>query len=213
MSRAGPQYLIVATSGFGDAVNANVPGTYTVDNPRAATIIHPTQDGDEVEGFEATPLMLGGKQWMAAAPWATLDANALARTAFFHHATLTANHGDEPRVLKLMGAVRRDQMLTGLITPVRLAPTSAPFKIAPIAMSSRSRSSSRASISRSSRHLGLKAVFDLANWLEQDAAEIVRDADLERHQPGLEGQPRPRPNGAARIFSISLLCRECRCAP
>jgi len=59
----------------------------------------------------ATPLKLSGKQWTAAKPWSTLPQNILDRTAFFHHSTGTANHGELGRVLELFGALRRGQWL------------------------------------------------------------------------------------------------------
>jgi hypothetical protein len=124
---SAPTYLIVATSSYGDAVNANAPGTYVDDSPGAAHVVHPTTDGlTPMPGFAAADLTLGGKTYVAAEVWAGSKTNPTAfpglssalkaRTAFFHHATLTANHGDEPRVLKLMGAVRRDEMLTSFIS-------------------------------------------------------------------------------------------------
>lgn len=110
-----PTYLIVATSGAGDAMNANAPGTY--EDPG---IVHPCEDErpDQIlPGFEAANLQLGGTTVKAAKVWAdNLSADVRSRATFFHHATLTANHGDEPRVLKLMGAVRRDEMLASLIS-------------------------------------------------------------------------------------------------
>jgi Protein of unknown function (DUF1501) len=101
------QYLIVSASSMGDPINCNCPGTY-----EAPEIIHPMQP--EVA---ATPLQLGDKMYQAAKPWATIEAGGalqaatLARTAFFHHSTRTTVHGDQPKVMKLLGATARGEMM------------------------------------------------------------------------------------------------------
>ena len=101
-----PQYLILATSGGGDPLNANVPGCYV--NPN---IYHP-----------ADPLMAptnmtfgGGTTAQAALPWTQMAPSILSRTCFFHHGTYTNAHGDAPKVNRLMGAIQRQEMLVSLI--------------------------------------------------------------------------------------------------
>ena len=101
------QYLIVSTSSAGDPINCNVPGTY-----EAPAIIHPNQP-------TMAPAMvnLGGKTYGAALPWASTDtggalaAATLARTAFFHHTTRSTVHGDQPKVMKLLGALQGGEMV------------------------------------------------------------------------------------------------------
>ena len=101
------QYLIVSCSSMGDPINCNCPGTY-----EAPEIIHPNQP-------EMTPTMLqlGDKAYKVAKPWATTDAGGAmtpqiyARTSFFHHSTRTTVHGDQPKVMKLLGATNRGEML------------------------------------------------------------------------------------------------------
>jgi hypothetical protein len=108
------QYLILSASSMGDPLNCNCPGTY-----EATDIIHPTQT--EVE---ATQLTIGGKTYGAALPWADpsvtgsdgtskgqLASTTLARTAFIHHRTGTTVHGDQPKVMKLLGDTSGGEML------------------------------------------------------------------------------------------------------
>jgi Protein of unknown function (DUF1501) len=98
------QYLILSTSSLGDPLNANVPGTYEFpdiahgDDPRVA----------------ATPLQLGQNTYMAAQLWSTLPQWVLDRTSFFHHATLTNNHPNLPKVMRLMGATAGQEMLPSI---------------------------------------------------------------------------------------------------
>ena len=105
-NRDAAQYLIWATSGSGDPSNANVPGTY--DDPGIA---HPLD-----AAMAPTPMTLSGKTYTAARPWATLPQALLEQTCFFHHTTLTNSHANEGKVLKLMGAVKRQEMLVSLIS-------------------------------------------------------------------------------------------------
>jgi hypothetical protein len=107
MAKEKLQYLIMSTSSSGDPMNCNVPGTY-----EAAPIIHPTQ-----ATMAATMVTLGGKQYGAALPWAdtavggALQAATLARTAFFHHTTRSTVHGDQPKVMKLLGGLTGGEMV------------------------------------------------------------------------------------------------------
>ena len=95
------QYLIVSTSSMGDPISCNCPGTY--DNPAA---IHPQQ-----AQMAPTPIQFGSKQYTAAQPWSKLSDAVRARTSFFHHVTLANNHGDQPKVMRLMGATSGGEML------------------------------------------------------------------------------------------------------
>ncbi len=102
-----PQFLILSTSYLGDGLNANVPGTYEdlniAHNPPGPTMA-------------PTSLMLGGQSYTAAAPWATLPPQVLARTCFFHHATNTSVHSEASEVLKLNGAIVGDDMLVATLS-------------------------------------------------------------------------------------------------
>ena len=85
-----PQFLVLSTSSAGDPVNANVPGTYD-----DADIRHSADPA-----MAKTNLRLGGKQVAAAKPWAALPQTVLDRTSFFHHATLTNAHPNQPKVMR-----------------------------------------------------------------------------------------------------------------
>jgi hypothetical protein len=100
-AREKSQYLIVSASSAGDPINCNCPGSYV--DPAA---IHPEQPE-----MAPSAVQLGGGTFTAAAPWATLAPEVLARTNFFHHVTLAFTHGDQPKVMRLMGATSRGEML------------------------------------------------------------------------------------------------------
>jgi hypothetical protein len=104
-----PQYLILSMSANGDALNANVPGTYDLPAEFAAGSINHSDPSDM--SMAATSLTISGQKWTAAKPWSTLPQSILDRTVFFHHLTGTANHGELGRVLELFGALRRGQWL------------------------------------------------------------------------------------------------------
>ncbi len=101
------QYLVMSTSSSGDPLNCNVPGTY-----EAPEIIHPLQPT-----VAATTLNLGGRSYGAALPWAGTDVGGaltpatLARTGFFHYSTRSTVHGDQPKVMKLLGGTSRSEMM------------------------------------------------------------------------------------------------------
>lgn len=99
-----PQYVLLLTSGQGDPLNANVPGTY--EDPG---IYHPA---DPLMASKA--MTIGGRTLNAATPWADLPSSLASRTAFFHHGTYTNSHGDHARVNRVMGAVQRQEMLVSL---------------------------------------------------------------------------------------------------
>ena len=110
-SKEKAQYLILSTSGAGDPVNANVPGTYVL-----PAIAHPADPA-----MAKTSFQLGAATVEAALPWSTLPQPVLNRTTFFHHATLTNNHGNQPKVMRLMGATKRQEMLVSMYAS-QLAP-------------------------------------------------------------------------------------------
>jgi len=105
------QFIILATSGSGDPINANVPGMYL--DPQ---ISHPADPS-----MAPTNLTLGGQSYTAALPWAMLPQSVLDRTSFFHLMTNTPVHPKEPEVLKLMGAIYQSEMLPSVLAK-QLAP-------------------------------------------------------------------------------------------
>jgi hypothetical protein len=101
------QYLVISTSSNGDPLNCNAPGTY-----EAPEIIHPQQ-----ATVATTPVTLGGQTYGAALPWAStgvggaLTPETLARAGFFHYSTRSTVHGDQPKVMKLLGLTSRSEMM------------------------------------------------------------------------------------------------------
>ena len=117
------QYLILSTSAGGDTLNANVPGAY--DEP---SVIHPLDPA-----MAPTPITIGGQSYLAAKAWGQLPQNVLDRTCFFHHATLTNSHANESKVLKLMGAIKRQEMFASFFCK-RLAPCLGTVQQEPVAI-------------------------------------------------------------------------------
>lgn len=99
------QYFVMATSGLGDPINANVPGTYD------GTINHP----DPADGsMKETAMTIGGQSVNAAAPWAAL-APWLSKTQFWHIMSNTPVHPREGDVLSLLNTTASNEMLPSLI--------------------------------------------------------------------------------------------------
>ncbi len=117
------QFIIFSTSGAGDPINANVPGTY--DDPAITHSADPS--------MAPTELSLAGQRFTAALPWSTLPQTALDRTCFFHLMTNTPIHPKEPEVLKLMGSVYAGEMLPSLLAK-ELAPCLGTIQSQPICL-------------------------------------------------------------------------------
>lgn len=125
------RFLILCSSGAGDPVNANCPGTY-----EHAGIVHAPG-----EQFAAAPLQLGATATSAARLWTQLPQWALDRACFIHHATRTVVHPDMPKVLRLMGATSDGEMLPSLLA-AQLAPClntiqSRPVSVGKVALTAR----------------------------------------------------------------------------
>lgn len=138
---APPQFLIVSVASAGDPVNCNCPGTYDT------AAIHP-----EGEAMAATPVTLGGMNYNAALPWASsavggkLADSTLARSSFFHHVTLANNHGDQPQVMRLMGATSGSEMIVSAYAK-HLAPCLGTIQTEPISVGARGNASELISFS------------------------------------------------------------------
>jgi hypothetical protein len=117
------QFIIFSTSSNGDSINANCPGTY-----EDSAIVHPSDPR-----LASTNVTLGGQQYAAAAPWATLPANVLSRTAFWHIMTNTPVHPKEPQVLELMGVSNGNEMLPSILAK-QLAPCLGTIQSQPISI-------------------------------------------------------------------------------
>src|SRR5262245_59034413 len=139
-NQATMQYLLVSANFNGDPINCNCPGTYaTGGTAPAAMAIHPTQ-----EEVSATTVSLNGVSYGAALPWADpsvvigaskgqLKTATLARTSFFHHLTASTVHGDQPKVMKLMGKTSGNEMLVSAYAK-HLAPCFNTVQTEPIAV-------------------------------------------------------------------------------
>jgi hypothetical protein len=126
----GPgRLLILFASNSGDPLNANVPGTYGAGAEDAAHSPDPR--------MAPTTLRLSGRSYTAAKPWADLPQNILNRTVFFHHATYTPVHQDQPKVMRVMGATDDDEMLVSLIAK-QLAPRQGSTQHLPLSLGAKS---------------------------------------------------------------------------
>ena len=125
------QFIVFATSGNGDPINANVPGTYL--DP---LVVHSADPS-----MAATTLTLRGQAYTAAAPWASLPQNILDRTCFWHLMTNTPVHPKEPDVLKLMGATYAGDMLPSILAR-QLAPCLGTVQAQPLCLGATSPSES-----------------------------------------------------------------------
>jgi hypothetical protein len=117
------QFIVFATSGSGDPINASTPGTY--EDPK---IVHSTDPT-----MAPTALTLAGLKTTAAAPWAALPQNVLDRTSFWHIMTNTPVHPKEPDVLKLQHATLYDEMFPSLLSKT-LAPCLGTIQPQPISL-------------------------------------------------------------------------------
>ena len=155
-ARDNLQYLILSASSAGDPLNCNVPGTY-----EAPEIIHPQQPS-----MERVTVTLGDKTYGAALPWADpavlsptdmamgvatpatgrLTSAVLARTAFIHHRTATTVHGDQPKVMKLLGDMSGNEMIISSYAK-HLATCFGTVQAAPIAIGARGNASELVSFS------------------------------------------------------------------
>ena len=117
------QFIIFATSGNGDAINANVPGTY--EDPG----IYHGKD----PAMAPARLTLAGQAHTAAMPWTKLPQDVLDRMAFWHLMTNTPVHPKEPDVLKLMGTTDAGEMLPSILAR-HLAPCLGTIQSQPISL-------------------------------------------------------------------------------
>jgi hypothetical protein len=83
-----------------------------------------------------TPISLGGVNHDAAKPWAGLPQWALDRCSFFHHATLTVDHSDHPKVMRLQGGTLDAEMI-GSIYADELAPCLQTIQTPPLSLGAR----------------------------------------------------------------------------
>lgn len=166
-----PQFLILSTSGAGDPVNANVPGTY--DDARILHSNDPT--------MAKTSMMLGNRKVDAAKPWAALPAAVLSRTSFFHHATLTNAHPNEPKVMRLMGQMRRQEMLVSMYAK-QLAPCLGTIQREPVVVGANGSSELLSFEGRTIARLSPRALRTVLASAPGPLTDLraMRDRDLDR---------------------------------
>ncbi len=121
-NKAKAQFFILSTSGGGDPINANMPGTYD-----DANIIHP------VAFAKGMPIKMGTTSSTAALPWTQLSQKVLDRTMFFHLMTNTPVHPKEPDVLSLMGATSSNEMFPSILAR-QMAPCLSTIQTQPISV-------------------------------------------------------------------------------
>lgn len=98
------RYLIFLNSSKGDPVNCNIAGTY---GPGKEDIKHP-------EGMSPVTVSFGGVDYLAADPWLKLPEGMRDKLAIIHHSSLTSSHNSHFKVMQLMGAGKRNQMLPSI---------------------------------------------------------------------------------------------------
>jgi hypothetical protein len=137
-----PQYVVLYTSGNGDPIACNAPGTYddggTGTGMDFAKLVHPSDAQSGVVGIDPVSLQLGSRTYKAAGPWAMLgagagNANVLAQTAVCHIMTDTPVHPKEPQVLELMGATQYQEMFPSVLAKC-LAPCLGTLQTQPISV-------------------------------------------------------------------------------
>ncbi|HEY1554059.1 MAG TPA: hypothetical protein VGF94_04450 [Kofleriaceae bacterium] len=116
------QYIIMTTSGGGDPLNPNAPGSYVTGAYNC-----------QAPGMDATAMTLGSTQTKAALPWTQLPQAALSRMTVWHIMTNTPVHPKEPDVLKLAGATQANEMLPSILAK-QLAPCLNTVQTQPISL-------------------------------------------------------------------------------
>ena len=125
------QFVIFNTSGGGDPIGCNAPGTYISPPNGAPPIVHAS--------LPTASVSLGGQQYTAAAGWSTLASTTVSgaplgqRMQFWHIMTNTPVHPKEPNVLELMGLSPQNEMLPSLLAKA-LAPALNTIQSQPVAL-------------------------------------------------------------------------------
>ena len=132
------QFVILNTSGQGDPISCNAPGTY--DDPTTgidlSSLVHP--DPGTYPWMATQSLTIGATAYTVPQIWTTLgpgsgNANVLDRTVFAHIMTNTPVHPKEPNVLGLMGATQYNEMFPSVLAK-QLAPCLGTLQTQPISV-------------------------------------------------------------------------------
>lgn len=94
MAAGEARYMVYSSSGSGDPMNANVPGTYMENFDHPAVWRNPVD------------INLGGTNYKGAAVWNKLNSEIKANANFFHHRSNTNSHNELAAVMTAFGAVR-----------------------------------------------------------------------------------------------------------
>jgi uncharacterized protein (DUF1501 family) len=165
-----PQFLILATSGAGDPLNVNCPGSYVTG---AQNSPHPE--------LAPVDLKLGSVATRAAKPWAALAEDLRARLCFIHHRTYSNAHPEYRKVMSLAGDIKLpsgngEEMLPSLFAAEN-AQALATLQVEPIALG-------QEQIVFQSRPLdridpvSIKSLFDQPDDLGLELQKL-RDAELD----------------------------------
>lgn len=134
------QFVVLNTSGSGDPISCNSPGTYDdpINGGDLSSLAHP--DAALFPYMAPATLSLGPQQkaYKAAGIWSSLgpgtgNANVLDRTCFCHLMTNTPVHPKEPEVLGLMGATQYNEMFPSVLAK-QLAPCLGTLQTQPISV-------------------------------------------------------------------------------
>lgn len=201
--------LILATSSAGDPLNGNVPGTYGAGLDQ---VVHP-QD----PAMAPTSMMLGDRSVVGAKPWADLGPDILRRTVFFHHGTYSNSHPAHPKVMRLMGNTRRQEMLVSIFSR-ELSAALETTQMEPISLGARG-GELLSFEGRTLSNVGPTALKEVLGRPEGALADLMglRDRDIDRvyalyKEHGTENQRRmidrfARTRDEARSVSEELLSR------
>ena len=170
----GPgRMLILFTSSAGDPINANVPGTY---GPGAEEVAHSAD-----QRMAPTSLTLSGQTYTAAKPWADLPQSVLDRTVFFHHATYTPVHQDQPQVMRLMGATDDNEMLISAFAKA-LAPRQGSVQAVPLSLGANSGANLLTAGGRILANVGPRSIARALGGPQGPLASLhsLRDREIDR---------------------------------
>jgi Protein of unknown function (DUF1501) len=131
--------------------------------------------------MKAAAVELGRKNVTAALPWTTLPPAVLSRACFFHHATQTNNHSNQPKVMRLMGNTKRQEMLVSIFAK-QLAPCLQTVQAEPVVIGAVNSNELLSFEGRTLPKLSPRALRDVLAAKPGPLANLrqARDRDLDR---------------------------------
>jgi hypothetical protein len=166
-----PQFLILATSGQGDPLNANAPGSFVQG-----------AENSPIAELAAADVSFGDASFKAAKCWGNLPDALRSRLAFFHHRTYTNAHPEHRKVMTLQGAAKSamgngQEMLPSLIAS-ELATTLGTIQTEPIPLGNELISFEGRSLDNIDP-TGLKSLFDAPDDLLTGLTSL-RDQEIDK---------------------------------